>query len=54
VIEASVTLNYTIVLNISALVFAVLLIWRHFAQWRRPTHVEDDEHPDGARARARP
>ncbi len=53
VVEASVTWNYTTVLNIVFLGLAGTLVWR-LPPGRRAPDATDDEPTDGKRARARP
>ncbi len=43
IVEASVTLNYTTILDLVFLALGALLVWRYFTRRRRPADVEDDE-----------
>jgi hypothetical protein len=48
VVEASVTWNYTTILNLVFLTLAAVLVVR-FLSHRRTSHAEDDEWPSGPR-----
>ena len=53
IVEASITWNYTTILNIAFLALAAVLVWR-FARHGRLAHAQDDERPtQPIRARSR-